>query len=74
VPVFKRPGESGKGIQPFIGTENGWQYGRKRDRGIEDIFEVGRVWKVHIMPIIHKLVEIFKGPPKPRAEQKQLGK
>jgi len=70
VPVFKGPCKLGKGVQPFIGTEHGRKYGRKRDGGIKEVFEIGRVWKIHVMPILHVLIEIFKCPPKSGTEEK----
>jgi hypothetical protein len=72
VPVFERQCEAGKGAQPFIGAKYRRKHGGKCDGGIEEIFEMGRFWKIHVMPILHILVEIFKGPPKSCTEQKQL--
>jgi hypothetical protein len=73
-PIFERQCQVRKGGQPLIGAENGWQDGRKCNGSLEDVFEVGCVGEIYIMPIIYVLVEIFKGPPKSRAEQKQLAK
>jgi hypothetical protein len=64
VPVFERQCEARKSGQPFISTKYGWQDGRKCNGSMEDIFEVGRFWEIHVMPIIHVLVEIFEAPPK----------
>jgi len=74
VPVFKRLCEPGKGGQPFIGAQYRRKHSRKRDRSIEGIFEVGCCWHIHVMPIIHVLVEIFKEPPKASTKKKEFTK